>query len=205
MPLRLLVTLLSTLVLAGAATATPEDPARAAGSIHDVLREQLALSSRWSGVVRADAGVDGGLITPRGDIHLNPGLTAPAAATVRRDQILTHELLHAFSRGSASMNAYRRHMGWEEGVVEGVRQLVQPSILHALGHPPTRHHDLYPGYTRALESLRRSARMQPGAFYRTLLKIPLPRRRATVRAWIRRTPGAAAAWDQASAALSAPA
>ena len=106
-----------------------------------------------------------------------------------RWRTLLHEMLHAVSMGMNEQD-YRRFQGWEEGVVEWLQRRWRPEILHELGVAPPpevfaqaeRHWPLN-DYLEALQSLQEACGLTPEAFYLELLRTPLAKRLATVRAW----------------------
>lgn len=180
----------------GTAPPAAQDAARVINA--EVVRA-TGLPTRWRGPVMVDDTVGGGLTTWLGFVVLGPEYanerfdTAPSYG---RDYLLTHEMLHTVSVGSNSTDYYT-WMGWEEGVVEGVRRVIQPGIYRALGYAEKdvsyalgaigdtsyRAGVMYGTYFWRLERARTVLGMDAALFYGTLIRTPVAKRRHVVRSW----------------------
>lgn len=186
---------------AGSAGAQPATDATAAMRTIVASASNLARSpSRWTGAVTPNPRIDGGLTDWTGGVALSPWLMSAAdpAVAAWRDQTLTHEAMHTISRGVSAL-AYDANPGWEEGVAEGMRRVVQGEVLGALGYSPDEAAQamaafdasggMYANYMRALDCIQQALGIDAPRFYGRLIVTPLPRRRAAMRALLQRTPG----------------
>jgi len=201
---------------APAATALPpQAPEEALVLVQEEIVAQTRQPSRWSGRLRANPAVVGGLATWEGDIELSPDLWGPQSPQDIlgiRDQILTHEMLHMVSRGSGNPSAIAANAGWEEGVVEGMRRMLQTAVLVRLGWDPAQaeaaHRQLeevggfYPRHLQDLERLRTALGRAPEAFYPVLLRTTVAQRRVTVARWLTRARGIEPATRRSALALT---
>lgn len=133
----------------------PEHMTETARNIAAKLKELYPdLPDRWSGNLVVDGMPYGGMKDWTCDVKLGEAIAGDAQ---RRGKVLIHELLHARSRG-LTPEAYVKHTGWEEGVVEGVTREVYPKVSKAVGDRapmPDISDNPYNGYIDGLKKVHR--------------------------------------------------
>jgi hypothetical protein len=141
--------------------------------------ETQGYRTTWTGEIVVGGAGSGAAAAywPNSSIHLSRNVNQYSDAS--KDSVLMHELLHGTSKFTGGQQAMIGMAGWEEGVVEMNRQLLQPLYNAATGKPATGY-DTYQQYTRALEVLRAGIDMAPEEFYPALIRIKVDDRPAWV-------------------------
>jgi len=172
----------------------PKDPQRA--RVFDtalVAREAIAKAlginpseSRWSGdvIIESNSYPRGGYFNWEGSLAIRD---ATEQSIARRIGLVVHEMLHAASAGSHPA-AYRVWPGWEEGVAEGLTQILVGEVATTMGYDAasvneTRGIEGYAEYTGPLETIRGLLGMTPEAFYVGLIRTPIMDRPKQVKDW----------------------
>lgn len=186
--------------------AAPERVQRDTRTIIDVVERSVGRASTWRAPVLIEHGIGGALVTWRGVIHIDErGLDQEVEADRRYgvDALITHEVMHTVSAG-VTPGDFSQWIGWEEGVAEGMRRVIQPEVFRALGYSPEgtryalgaigdtpdtpRDSVMYGTYLNRLERARGILALDALTFYRTLIRTPVRHRRFVVRAWAAQRP-----------------
>ena len=143
-----------------------------------IIADQLGLDvtkSKWSGdiVVESRGYPRTGYLNWEGGLGINESVLD---SIQRRVGLVTHEILHSFSQSTPA--SYSDTPGWEEGVAEGLTQLVVAKVGDAMGFDGASIADLrgkdgYFEYTSPLNDIAAVLRIDPVEFFTQLQQTPL--------------------------------
>lgn len=151
----------------------------------DIIRELEklfpGLKSRWTGQIQIEVGKGSYAAYFSWSNYL--GITTKTIGYSQADlrKVLIHEYLHSISPKLVSKHFRTANgLGFEEGVVERMTQLLERRIALNLGWPPVTGYNTYGHYTRPLVGMAGALGMDELAFFQLLMNTPYIQREAVI-------------------------